>query len=125
MPATAELQTPQRPAPLLRDARSIGGGGNRAGRGRCSARSSAAAFGFGLVIALRAAAGLEIFQTEQTGYPHLIVPALTAPLGFIAGIGCFDYWLRWAIGSATAPEDHSDHGADSWRDYFSSTPITR
>jgi cytochrome c oxidase subunit I len=74
--------------------------------------------GFGLVVALRAAAGLEIFQTEPTGYPHLIVPALTAPLGFIAGIGCFDYWLRWATGGSTAPEDHSDHGADSWRDYL-------
>jgi cytochrome c oxidase subunit 1 len=78
----------------------------------------AGGFGFGLVIVLRAAAGLELFQTEQDGYPHLIVPALTAPLGFVAGIGCFDYWLRWALGSATAPEDHSDHGADSWRDYF-------
>jgi cytochrome c oxidase subunit 1 len=74
--------------------------------------------GFGLVIALRAAAGLEIFQTEQDGYPHLIVPALTAPLGFIAGIGCFDYWLRWALGGATGPEDHSDHGASGWRDYL-------
>ena len=76
------------------------------------------AFGFGLVVALRALSGLEIFQTEQTGYPHVIVPAITAPLGFIAGIGCFDYWLRWARGSAPAPEDHSDHGADSWRDYL-------
>jgi cytochrome c oxidase subunit I len=74
--------------------------------------------GFCLVVALRAISGLEIFQTEQTGYPHLIVPALTAPLGFLAGIGCFDYWLRWAIGSPTAADDHSDHGADSWRDYL-------
>jgi cytochrome c oxidase subunit 1 len=74
--------------------------------------------GFCLVIALRAISGLEIFQTEPTGYPHLIVPAVTAPLGFLAGIGCFDYWLRWALGAATAPEDHSDHGADSWRDYL-------
>ena len=76
------------------------------------------ALGFGLVVALRAVAGLEIFQTEPTGYPHLIVPAFTAPLGFLAGIGCFDYWLRWAIGSPTKPDDHSDHGADSWRDYL-------
>jgi cytochrome c oxidase subunit 1 len=76
------------------------------------------ALGFGLVVALRAITGLELFQTEQTGFPHLIVPALTAPLGFLAGIGCFDYWLRWAIGSPTKPEDHSDHGADSWRDYL-------
>jgi len=75
-------------------------------------------FGFGLVVALRAISGLEIFQTEQTGYPHIIVPAITAPLGFLIGIGCFDYWFRWATGAPTRPEDHSDHGADSWRDYL-------
>ena len=40
-------------------------------------------FGFGLVIALRAISGLDLFQTEQTGYPHVIVPAITAPLGFL------------------------------------------
>ncbi len=74
--------------------------------------------GFGLVVGLRAIAGLEIFQTEQTGYPHLIVPAITAPLGFLLGIGCFDYWLRWAPGAPTVPDDHTDHGADSWRDYL-------
>jgi cytochrome c oxidase subunit 1 len=74
--------------------------------------------GFGLVIGLRAIAGLETFQTEPTGYPHLIVPAFTAPLGFIWGIGCFDFWLRWASGAPTRPDDHSDHGADSWRSYL-------
>src|SRR5680860_1821468 len=76
------------------------------------------AFGFGLVVALRAVSGLELFQTEQTGYPHLIVPALTAPIGWLVGFGAFDYWLRWAAGKPTVAEDHSDHGADSWRDYF-------
>jgi cytochrome c oxidase subunit 1 len=74
--------------------------------------------GFGLVVALRAISGLEIFQTEPTGYPHVVVPAITAPLGFLAGIGCFDYWIRWAIGRPTVPEDHSQHGAYSWKDYF-------
>ncbi|HEX6144367.1 MAG TPA: cbb3-type cytochrome c oxidase subunit I, partial [Geminicoccaceae bacterium] len=74
--------------------------------------------GFGLVLALRAIAGLELFQTESTGYPHVIVPAFTAPLGFIVGIGAIDYWLRWALGRPTGPEDHRDHGADSWRDYL-------
>jgi cytochrome c oxidase subunit 1 len=78
----------------------------------------AGGFGFALVVGLRALSGLEIFQTEPTGYPHLIVPAITAPLGFIWGIGCFDYWLRWARGSATRADDHADHGADSWRDYL-------
>ena len=74
--------------------------------------------GFGLVVGLRAIAGLEIFQTESTGYPHVIVPAFTAPLGFVVGIGAIDYWLAWALGRPTEPEDHSDHGADSWRDYL-------
>jgi cytochrome c oxidase subunit 1 len=41
-----------------------------------------------------------------------------APLGFLAGIGGFDYWARYVIGSPTRPEDHSGHGARSWRDYF-------
>jgi len=76
------------------------------------------ALGFGLVIGLRAISGLDVFQTEQTGYPHIVVPLFTAPLGFLAGFGCFDYWLRWALGMPTRPEDHDDHGASSWRDYF-------
>ena len=37
-------------------------------------------FGFGLVVALRSLAGLDTFQTEQTGYPQVIVPAIFAPI---------------------------------------------
>ena len=49
----------------------------------------------------------------------VLVGALTAaPVGFLAGIGAFDYWVRYAIGSPTKPEDHSGHGAYSWKDYF-------
>src|SRR5687767_6078369 len=77
-----------------------------------------AGFGFGLVVAPRAISGLEIFQTEPTGYPHLIVPAITGPLGFLVGLGAFDYWFRWAAGAPTVPEDHSQHGAKTWHDYF-------
>src|SRR5919204_721734 len=79
-----------------------------------------AAFGFGLVVALRALSGLPIFQTEQTGYPHVIVPLITGPMGFLIGLGAFDYWFRWAIGGPTYPHEleHKDHGASSWRDYF-------
>jgi cytochrome c oxidase subunit I len=76
------------------------------------------ALGFALVIGLRAISGLSLFQTEQTGYPHIVVPLFTAPLGFLLGFGAFDYWLRWAFGAPTRPEDHADHGAASWRDYF-------
>ena len=42
---------------------------------------------------------------------------LIVPLGFIAGIGCFDYWAQYIVG-AKLPEGHADHGAYSWRDYF-------
>src|SRR5919206_1079475 len=49
----------------------------------------------------------------------VLVGALTAlPIGFLAGIGAFDYWVRYAIGAPTRPEDHSGHGAYSWKDYF-------
>jgi cytochrome c oxidase subunit I len=49
----------------------------------------------------------------------VLVGALTAgPIGFLAGIGAFDYWTRYAVGARTQPEDHSGHGAYSWRDYF-------
>ena len=40
-----------------------------------------------------------------------VVATLTAaPIGFLAGLGAFDYWVRYAIGSPTEPEDHSTHG---------------
>jgi cytochrome c oxidase subunit 1 len=78
----------------------------------------AAAFGVGIVVVLRAVSGLPAFQSEQTGYPQVVVPLITAPLGFLLGIGCFDYWLRWGFGMPTIPDDHSSHGAYSWKDYF-------
>src|SRR5918993_1141965 len=72
--------------------------------------------GMGIVVGLRALGGYE---------PHLdwevviVVAALTmAPLGFLSGLGAFDYWVSYAIGRPTAPEDHSAHGAYSWKDYF-------
>ena len=77
-----------------------------------------AAFGFFLVVGLRLLAGLDAFQTEQTGYPQLVVPLITAPLGFLVGFGAFDYWFRWAAGKPTIPDDHSSHGATRWQDYF-------
>ncbi|MBS1863205.1 MAG: cbb3-type cytochrome c oxidase subunit I [Actinobacteria bacterium] len=77
-----------------------------------------AAFGVGIVVVLRTVSGLSAFQSEQTGYPQVVVPLITAPLGFMLGFGVFSYWIRWALGMPTQPEDHSQHGAASWRDYF-------
>src|SRR3954449_10394913 len=41
-----------------------------------------------------------------------------SPLGFLIGLGAFSYWFYWASGKRTLAEDHSGHGAYSWRDYF-------
>jgi cytochrome c oxidase subunit 1 len=46
------------------------------------------------------------------------VAMISTPLAFLIGIGCFDYWFRWAAGAPTIPEDHSGHGARTWKDYF-------
>ena len=48
----------------------------------------------------------------------LLLSMLIAPLWALVGLGAFDYWFRWAAGKPTIPEDHSGHGATSWRDYF-------
>ena len=48
----------------------------------------------------------------------LVGALVAAPIGFLLGLGAFDYWLYWISGRPTRPEDHSSHGAYSWRDYF-------
>src|SRR5947209_7749819 len=43
---------------------------------------------------------------------------IAGPLFWLVGLGAFDYWFRWAAGKPTIPEDHSGHGAYTWKDYF-------
>ncbi len=61
---------------------------------------------------------LEGWHPIWQGSVQTTVALVTLPFGFLAGIGAFDYWLAYAIGQPTRPEDHSSHGARSWRDYF-------
>jgi cytochrome c oxidase subunit I len=72
--------------------------------------------GLGLVVGIRWLAGWDpIFFWEAI----ITVAALVAaPIGFLAGLGAFDYWVAWALGQPTKPEDHSRHGARNWTDYF-------
>jgi cytochrome c oxidase subunit 1 len=72
--------------------------------------------GFGLVVGIRALAGWDpVVEWE----PIITVAALVAaPLGFLSGLGAFDYWVYYALGRPSRPEDHSGHGAKSWTDYF-------
>src|SRR5215218_3760786 len=81
-------------------------------------------FAAALVTAIRAAYGFSNPFDGTRGWDVawqdavLIVSMFTAPLFFLGGLGAFDYWLYWASGRPTRPEDHSGHGAHSWRDYF-------
>ncbi|MGP0038049.1 MAG: cbb3-type cytochrome c oxidase subunit I, partial [Solirubrobacteraceae bacterium] len=73
------------------------------------------AFGFGLVVLIR---WLMHQHPVIDGHAITIVTMFSVPLGFLLGIGTCDYWLYWAVGRPTRPEDHSGHGAYSWRDYL-------
>src|SRR5450755_4771187 len=72
-------------------------------------------FAFGLVVLVR-------FLMHQhpvvDGHAVTIVALIAVPLFFLVGIGTCDYWFYWAAGKPTRAEDHSAHGARSWRDYF-------
>jgi cytochrome c oxidase subunit I len=72
-------------------------------------------FSFGLTVGVRALYGYEPL-VDWDAIATVVMVAL--PLFFLVGIGCFDYWFRWASGAPTQPEDHSGHGARSWKDYF-------
>jgi len=75
-----------------------------------------ALIGIGIVTGLRALAG---WDPVWDWPPIIVVSFLTlAPIGYLAGIGCFDYWIYYISGRPTRPEDHSGHGAESWKDYF-------
>ncbi|HJZ60524.1 MAG TPA: cbb3-type cytochrome c oxidase subunit I, partial [Miltoncostaeaceae bacterium] len=72
-------------------------------------------FGLVLVVFLRAVFGLDPLWEEQV---YVTSTAIFGVLGFLVGIGCFDWWGRWMIGRKVDYEDHSMHGATSWRDYL-------
>jgi cytochrome c oxidase subunit 1 len=79
-------------------------------------------FAAGLVLAIRALYGFPISGdgklTTSTQDAILLVSLIAAPLFWLVGLGAFDYWFYWAAGRKTRPEDHSSHGAYSWRDYL-------
>jgi cytochrome c oxidase subunit I len=76
------------------------------------------AFAAGLTWVVRMSTGHATFQHYISGDAILTVSLITVPLLFLVGIGGFDYWFYWAVGRPTRAEDHSSHGAHSWRDYF-------
>ena len=78
-------------------------------------------FSAALILLIRAAYGYPSFDggmTTKAQNAILMLSLFVAPLFFFAGIGAFDYWFYYMSGRPTRPEDHSGHGAYSWKDYF-------
>ena len=73
------------------------------------------AFTYALVCGSRAALGYDPVVDSDA---ILTTALLAVPLFMLVGFGLFDYWFYWASGGPTRPEDHSGHGAKSWKDYF-------
>jgi cytochrome c oxidase subunit 1 len=70
---------------------------------------------YAIVLPIRAASH---YHPVLDGTAVLQVAMIVCPFAFLIGLGAFDYWFYWAIGRPTRPEDHSGHGARSWKDYF-------
>ncbi len=69
--------------------------------------------------------GVLFVRSQLFGYPAynegvvVTFVMLFTGIGFTVGIGCWDYWWGYLIGRPDwVQEDHSAHGAYSWRDYF-------
>ena len=78
-------------------------------------------FSAAIVLVVRAAYGYPSFDGGMTTKAQngiLLTSLFAGPLFFLGGIGAFDYWFYYMSGRPTRPEDHSGHGAYSWRDYF-------
>ncbi|MGI8430627.1 MAG: cytochrome c oxidase subunit I [Solirubrobacteraceae bacterium] len=72
-------------------------------------------FAFGLDVLIR---WLMHYHPVIDGEAITTIALIAVPLFFLAGLGATDYWFYWAAGKATRAEEHSAHGARSWRDYF-------
>ena len=51
------------------------------------------------------------WDTIWYSVPLVTVATVTFPIGFLIGIGAFDYWAYYVSGRPTRPEDQSGHGA--------------
>ena len=67
-------------------------------------------------------AGIRVWLTDVV----LVVGAMVvAPIGFLAGIGCFDYWGRYIIGRRRCPRITPTTAPTPGTTTSRSTPITR
>jgi hypothetical protein len=80
------------------------------------------ALGLGLVVLLRWAAG---WQPYWKGTVIITVELVMVPLGFLAGLGGFDYWLYYASGRPTRPKTTRATARAAGATTSASTPTTR
>ncbi|HEY2766897.1 MAG TPA: cytochrome c oxidase subunit I [Solirubrobacteraceae bacterium] len=76
------------------------------------------AFSAAITWIVRVSTGHATFTHYLSGDAITTVSLIACPLFFLVGLGAFDYWFYWAAGRPTRAEDHSSHGARSWKDYF-------
>src|SRR5215210_3806231 len=69
----------------------------------------------GLVCLIRWWAG---WDPVWSAAPLVTVATISFPIGFLAGLGAFDFWAYYISGRPTLADDHSGHGARRWQDYF-------
>jgi cytochrome c oxidase subunit 1 len=75
--------------------------------------------GLGFAVAITVLIRVAMHQHPVVdGTAITIVALIAVPLFFLVGLGTADYWFYWAAGKPTRAEDHSAHGARTWRDYF-------
>ena len=75
---------------------------------------------FGVLLARRAVPdplGRALGPVWKSG-PIVTVALVVFPLGFLIGLGGFDYWALLLVGQADAPETTRATARSSWQDYF-------
>jgi hypothetical protein len=75
----------------------------------------ALALSYALSFGARAGLG---YDPVLSGESVTRIALLIMPFGFLFGLGTFDFWFAWAAGKPTKEDDHSGHGATSWKSYF-------
>jgi cytochrome c oxidase subunit 1 len=71
--------------------------------------------GFFLVWFFREIFNLNPIWNDEAYY---VAGFTAAGFGFLAGIGCFDFWAKYAVGRKVDHDDHSLHGDTGWKSYF-------
>ena len=78
--------------------------------------------GMYIVVALARSPGDPFYDSE---YIVLVGGMVTAPLGFLLGMGTFDYWLYWIPGAPRSSTTTRTTARTAGRTTSRSTPTTR